>query len=76
MTPTACTECGEPLTVEGNGDGIEPQHVFCDYCGEAEHPADLTPDWNGETGNHLSCERQQYLGSTEGSAKAAARLDG
>lgn len=50
-----CIECNEPLTVEGLG-GDEPQHVFCDVCGKAEHPADLTPDWNGETGNHLSCE--------------------
>lgn len=53
---TTCSECGEPLAVQDEGD-IEPQHIFCDICGKAEHPADLTPDWNGETGNHLSCER-------------------
>lgn len=64
-TPTTCADCGEPLTVEGSSspeafaaNGADPAHVFCDLCGKAEHPADLTPDWNGETGNHASCERR------------------
>jgi hypothetical protein len=61
-----CPLCGEPLTVEGFGDGDEPQHVFCDICGLAEHPADLTPDWNGETGSHLSCERGEGYVTVEG----------
>ncbi len=53
-----CLECGEPLTVEGDGDGTgDPVHLFCDLCSKVEHAADLTTDWNGETGNHLSCER-------------------
>ena len=26
----------------------------CDICGEPDGPG--TPDWNGETGNHASCE--------------------
>lgn len=52
-----CDDCGQLLTVYGNGDGTgDPVHVFCDLCTEAEHPDDLTTDWNGETGNHLSCE--------------------
>lgn len=52
-----CPDCGEALTVEGDGDGMgDPVHLFCDYCPNVEHAADLTPDWNGETGNHLSCE--------------------
>ncbi|HET7070117.1 MAG TPA: hypothetical protein VFI40_04785 [Nocardioides sp.] len=52
-----CAACGETLIVEGDGDGTgAPVHLFCDYCPKVEHAADLTPDWNGETGNHLSCE--------------------
>lgn len=55
-----CAECGEYLTVSGESPDKEtwgdPQHVFCDICGGAEHPADLAPDWNGDTGSHLSCE--------------------
>lgn len=30
--------------------------LHCDYCNVVECADDLTPDWNGETGNHLSCE--------------------
>lgn len=48
-----CKECGELLTV---GNDTEPTHVFCDICDKAEHPADMTVDWNGETGQHISCE--------------------
>lgn len=58
--PMPCLDCGEPLTVEGDNDPAmtaDPVHVFCDICGDAEHAADLTPDWNGETGNHRSCEQ-------------------
>lgn len=58
-----CPDCGEPLTVEGSmtpedfaTNGADPVHVFCDICRKAEHPADMTTDWNGETGNHRSCE--------------------
>ena len=36
--------------------------LHCDYCSVIECAADLTPDWNGETGNHLSCEREQLVG--------------
>lgn len=53
-----CEECGQPLVVMTEED-TEPIHVFCDICGKAEHPADLTTDWNGETGNHVSCEVTQ-----------------
>lgn len=31
----------------------------CDLCTTLECAADLTPDWNGETGNHLSCEARR-----------------
>jgi len=31
----------------------------CDLCGRAEPWADLTPDWNGDTGNHYSCEQSE-----------------
>jgi hypothetical protein len=60
--PDQCPACGLRLTTSGEPEDPDPfledpHHVFCDFCGEAEHPADLTPDWNGETGNHLSCER-------------------
>ena len=30
--------------------------LSCDVCGHFECAADLTPDWNGETGAHRSCE--------------------
>jgi hypothetical protein len=64
--PGVCAVCLMTLTVSGlrvDPDPFldEPQHVFCDICGEAEHPADLTTDWNGKTGCHLSCEQGRYL---------------
>ena len=31
-------------------------YVTCDICGRRESVDDLTPDWNGETGCHISCE--------------------
>jgi hypothetical protein len=49
-----CDICGLPLEVMLPGD-TEPTHVFCDICGKAEHPADMTPNWDGETGAHLRC---------------------
>lgn len=36
----------------------DPDALHCDLCDVVETAADLTPDWNGETGNHLSCERK------------------
>lgn len=39
--------------VEG-GDPV----LTCDICGKHEWSGDLTPDWNGETGNHISCEKE------------------
>lgn len=33
-----------------------PTTLHCDFCSRVEDADDLTPDWNGETGNHLSCE--------------------
>jgi hypothetical protein len=32
--------------------------LTCDLCGGTEDADDLTPDWNGETGCHLSCEAE------------------
>lgn len=41
-------------------DGEEPT---CDICGQAmdDSPSGLTSgeDWNGETGNHISCENSK-----------------
>jgi len=37
--------------------------LHCDYCDRLEYADDLTPDWNGETGNHLSCECDPSDGS-------------
>ena len=34
----------------------DPDRLTCDVCGGVETAADLTPDWNGETGAHRSCE--------------------
>lgn len=58
--PTICDECGQPTDGTAFETDDEPLHVFCDICGEREHPADMTPDWNGETGCHLSCEQVRY----------------
>jgi hypothetical protein len=33
--------------------------LTCDLCGQKEWAGDLTPDWNGDTGNHLSCEQEK-----------------
>lgn len=35
---------------------MDPTFVTCDLCDGVETPADMTPDWNGETGCHRSCE--------------------
>ena len=37
--------------------------LHCDYCDVIENAADLTPDWNGETGCHLSCEDRDENGA-------------
>jgi hypothetical protein len=52
-----CINCGEP-------DGPLDYHECtptCDICDEPEdHEVGLIEyDWNGETGNHLSCEDRQ-----------------
>lgn len=36
--------------------GPDPDALHCDLCDKVESAADLTPDWNGGTGNHRSCE--------------------
>lgn len=35
--------------------------LTCDICGNREWSGDLTPDWNGETGNHQSCEQNEAV---------------
>ena len=40
-------------------DDTGPDVIHCDICDGEEYPDDLTPDWNGETGCHLSCEAEQ-----------------
>ncbi len=37
----------------------EDDTLRCDHCTRLECASDLTPDWNSETGNHLSCEAQR-----------------
>jgi hypothetical protein len=39
----------------------------CDICGEQDGPGE--PDWNGETGNHRSCEDREH-------AEGTGRIDG
>lgn len=46
--------------------------LTCDHCEVIEHADDLTPDWNGETGNHLSCEEREAAG---GPKPATANAD-
>lgn len=74
-----CPECGQPFDAFPfikKGDALmDPQHVMCDICGEHEHPADMTPDWNGETGCHLSCEEDPFPhGFTMSPAESAAAV--
>lgn len=45
---------------EGNPEDEDADPMLhCDLCDKVEWSGDLTPDWNGETGNHLSCERER-----------------
>ena len=47
---------GEERTSSMTTEDIEPT---CDLCGEPEdhEPGMIEYDWNGETGNHQSCEK-------------------
>lgn len=49
----------EHLGRQDNVSEIEPRCDICgepDLVGEAEDGHWLTPNWNGETGNHETCE--------------------
>jgi hypothetical protein len=54
------TEYDDALSTEPGG----PNEPRCDICGEPEdhEPGMIEYDWNGETGNHQSCERAQRNG--------------
>jgi hypothetical protein len=41
-------------------DDDDPAVLTCDLCGKTENADDLTPDWNGDTGNHESCEQAEW----------------
>jgi hypothetical protein len=59
--------------VYGTQEGI----LHCDFCPKVEYADDLTPDWNGETGNHLSCEVGSHVVVYDGPFSGAAwRLPG
>lgn len=48
-----CRDCGQAHTEPG---GCVPT---CDLCGEPQEWGRMfgyEPDWNGETGNHITCE--------------------
>lgn len=36
--------------------GVPEFPPTCDLCGKQDGPGE--PDWNGETGNHVTCERE------------------
>lgn len=38
----------------------DPDRLTCDHCDRIETAADLTPDWNPDTGCHLSCEARVW----------------
>ncbi len=55
--PTICGNCGYGIGTTNASEivsvcGVNPT---CDICGEAQQPED---EWNGETGNHVECERK------------------
>ena len=53
-----CPACGQDNDPSGPGCACYGDDTLhCDLCPKVETAADLTPDWNPETGNHLSCER-------------------
>jgi hypothetical protein len=54
-----CSECGTASEIVSVC-GVNPR---CDICGKTQQPED---DWNGETGNHLSCERTYVRAWVEG----------
>ena len=52
---------GETTREDEEPYGDETLH--CDFCTEIEWAGDLDmSDWNGETGNHLSCEGGNHEG--------------
>ncbi len=49
----------DALHCDYDDDAFDEDALHCDYCETVESAADLPPDWNGETGNHLSCEAER-----------------
>jgi hypothetical protein len=49
--------------------------LTCDLCGKTENADDLTPDWNGDTGNHESCEQAEWNKDQRVQAMMIARID-
>jgi hypothetical protein len=63
-----CLDCGLFFTTE---EGTEPEVTpTCDYCGQPDGPG--VPDWNGETGNHASCEVGSHTVVYDGPFSGAA----
>lgn len=58
----------KPMSIQRRMDMDDEVEPRCDICGEPDLVGEakdghwLTPDWNGETGNHLSCERDPSYG--------------
>ncbi len=49
-------ECTEGCTCNGCTHNDEEEVVpTCDICGDTDHEGEA--DWNGETGNHITCEQ-------------------
>jgi hypothetical protein len=54
--------CDSRQPTDGADSGIpEDEALHCDLCTKVEWNGDVPIDWNGETGNHLSCEREAGL---------------
>lgn len=51
-------EADDLCSHEPNGESVTGAVIICDICGrrQDDSPASYENDWNGETGNHLSCE--------------------
>lgn len=71
-----CPECGRRFDLMNETDAEEWAYGHdcevtprCDLCGEPDlqqaNGEWLAPDWNGETGNHLTCEAEAARKRTE-----------
>lgn len=50
-------EADDLCSHEPNGESVTGAVIICDICGRRDTDNSYPGDWNGETGNHISCEQ-------------------